>query len=42
VASSACATWRDTAAPNKRLISGAVTKSLPEAGIAPNWRLPRA
>ena len=31
-----------TAAPNSGLNSGAVTKSLPEPGIAPNWRLPRA
>ena len=27
---------------NSGLSSGAVTKSLPDAGMVPNWRLPRA
>jgi len=42
VASSACCTWHASAAPNSGLSSGAVTKSLPDAGMVPNWRLPRA
>jgi hypothetical protein len=36
---SASATCEASARPNSGVISGAVTKSLPDAGIAPNLRL---
>jgi hypothetical protein len=41
VACSACATCRAKVWPKSGDISGAVTKSLPELGIAPNTGVPR-
>ena len=39
VAASACATWRPSVRPNQGESSGAVTKSLPLPGMAPNLTL---